>query len=142
MAMTFHLDVVSAEQQLFSGRVEAVFAPTELGEIGVLPLHSPLIAKMLPGELRFRPLQASEDQLLYVSGGMIEVQPHVVTVLSDTAIRAHDLDEAKVLKAREDAQAMLANAKSEFDFSRAQSELAETMAQLRTIQKLREQAKR
>jgi F-type H+-transporting ATPase subunit epsilon len=141
MAMTMHVDIVSAEEEIFSGTVTMVFAPAEMGEVGIAPRHTPLLTRLKPGEVRVR-TQEGDEQFFYVSGGILEVQPHVVTVLSDTAIRAKDLDEAKALEAKEQAERMLSDKKSEFEYAKAQAEFAEAVAQLRTIRKLREQGRR
>jgi len=140
MAMTIHVDIVSAEKEIYSGTVEMVFAPLVTGEVGILPRHAPLVARMKPGEVRVR--TGNEDLSFYVSGGLFEVQPHVVTVLADTALRARDLDEAAALKAKERAEEALRNRKMDIDYAKAQAELAEAIAQLRTIQKLREHARK
>ena len=135
MAMTLHVDIVSAEAEIFSGTATMVFAPGEMGELGITPRHAPLLTRLRPGEVRVK--TDDGEQYFYVSGGMLEVQPHVVTVLADTAIRAHDLDEAAVIEARERAEHMLADRKTDLDYAKAQVELAQTLAQLRTIQNLR-----
>ena len=140
MAMTIHVDIVSAEKEIYSGTVEMVFAPLVTGEVGILPRHAPLVARMKPGEVRVR--TGNEDLSFYVSGGLFEVQPHVVTVLADTALRARDLDEAAALKAKERAEEALRNRKMDIDYAKAQAELAEAIAQLRTIQKLREHTRK
>jgi F-type H+-transporting ATPase subunit epsilon len=140
MAMTMHVDIVSAEEEIFSGSAEMLFAPLETGEVGILPRHSPLLARMKPGEVRVR--QGGEDQFFYVSGGLLEVQPHVVTVLSDTAVRAKDLDEAAALEAQRRAEEALKGRKADIDYARAQAELIEAMAQLRMIRRLRDKLKR
>ena len=139
MAMTMHVDIVSAEKEIFSGTAEMLFAPTVSGEIGVLPRHTQLIARMKPGEVRVR--TAQEELFFYVSGGLIEVQPHVVTVLADTAVRAKDLDEAAALQSKQRAEEAMRDRASEMDYARAQSELAEAMAQLQAIRKIRERTK-
>ena len=136
MAMTMHVDIVSAEKEIFSGTAEMLFAPTVNGEIGVLPRHTQLIARMKPGEVRVR--TAQEELYFYVSGGLIEVQPHVVTVLADTAVRAKDLDEAAALQAKQRAEEAMKDRASDMDYARAQSELAEAVAQLQAIRKLRD----
>ena len=136
MAMTLHVDIVSAEAEIFSGTVTMVFAPAEMGEVGIAPRHAPLLTRLKPGEIRVQQADGSE-QSFFVSGGMLEVQPHVVTVLADTAIRAHDLDEAAALQAKERAERMLADRHAEIDYAKAQAELAQSIAQLRAIQKLR-----
>jgi F-type H+-transporting ATPase subunit epsilon len=140
MAMTMHVDIVSAEEEIFSGAVEMVFAPAVMGELGILPRHAPLLTQLKPGEVRIR--VGGEEQFFYVSGGMLEVQPHVVTVLADTALRAKDLDEAAVLQAKERAELALRDKSSEFEYARAQSELAEAVAQLQAIKKLRDRSGR
>jgi F-type H+-transporting ATPase subunit epsilon len=137
MAMTMHVDIVSAEREIFSGTAEMLVAPTVEGEVGILPRHSQLIARLRPGELRLTLPNQSEVQSIYVSGGILEVQPHVVTVLSDTALRAKDLDEAAALQAKKQAEDMLADRKSDMDIARARAELAAAMAQLDLIRKLR-----
>ena len=136
MAMTMHVDIVSAEKEIFSGTAEFLVAPAEEGEVGILPRHSEMLCLLRPGQVHVR-LPEGEEQLIYVSGGILEVQPHVVTILSDTAERAHDLDEAAALEAKRRAEDVLAERSSEFDFARAQAELAEAVAQLRAIEKLR-----
>jgi F-type H+-transporting ATPase subunit epsilon len=137
MAMTMHVDIVSAEREIFSGTVEMLVAPTVDGEVGILPRHSQLIAKLRPGEIRLTLPNQSEPHSIYVSGGILEVQPHVVTVLSDTAMRAKDLDEAAALQAKKQAEDMLADRKSDVDMARARAELAAAMAQIEMIRKLR-----
>ena len=136
MAMTLHVDIVSAEKEIYSGTAEMVFAPLVTGEVGILPRHAPLLARMKPGEVRVK--TATEELFFYVSGGMLEVQPHVVTVLADTAARAKDLDEAAAVKAKERAEEALKNRAADIDYAKAQAELAEAVAQLRAIRKLRE----
>jgi F-type H+-transporting ATPase subunit epsilon len=140
MAMTTHVDIVSAEEAIFSGTAEMVYAPAEMGEVGIAPRHTQMITRLKPGEVRL--VTGSEVQTFFVSGGILEVQPHVVTILSDTAIRADDLDEAQALKAKEKAEQALKDKKSDMDYAKAQAELAEAAAQLRTIQKIRKAAKR
>jgi len=139
--MTLHVDIVSAEAEIFSGTVTMVFAPAEMGEVGIAPRHAPMLTKLKPGEVRVH-TQEGEEQSFFVSGGLLEVQPHVVTVLADTAIRAHDLDEAAALEAKERAEQMLSDKQADIDYARAQAELAESMAQLAAIRKLREKSKR
>ena len=136
MAMTLHVDIVSAEAEIFSGTVTMVFAPAEMGEVGIAPRHAPLLTRLKPGEIRIQQADGSE-QSFFVSGGMLEVQPHVVTVLADTAIRAHDLDEAAAVEAKERAERLLADKHADIDYAKAQAELAQSIAQLRAIQKLR-----
>lgn len=140
MAMTMHIDIVSAEEEIYSGTCEMVFAPLETGEVGVMPRHAPLLARMKPGEVRVR--TGKDEQSFVVSGGLLEIQPHVVTVLADTAVRAKDLDEAHALEAKKRAEEALKDKKSDMDMARAQAELAEAIAQLRAIEKLRKQTRR
>jgi len=135
--MTMHIDIVSAEAEIFSGTVTMVYAPAEMGEVGIAPRHAPLLTRLKPGEVRVQ-TQEGEELSFFVSGGMLEVQPHVVTVLADTAIRAADLDEAQAMEARERAERMLADKSADIDYAKAQSELAQSMAQLAAIRKLRE----
>ena len=139
--MPIHVDIVSAEHEIFSGPAEMVFAPAELGEVGIAPGHTPLITKMGPGEVRVKDTEGNETAF-YVSGGMLEVQPNIVTVLSDTAQRAEDLDEAAILKAREDAENALHDKTDAIDYAKARAALAETSAQYQTLQRLRKRAKR
>ena len=136
MAMTVHVDIVSAEAEIFSGLAEMVFAPAVMGEVGVLPGHAPLVTTLKPGEVRVR-LPGGEEQSFYVSSGVLEIQPHVVTVLSDTAQRAGDLDEAAALEAKERAERMLADRKADIDEAQARAELAQAAAQLQAIRRLR-----
>jgi F-type H+-transporting ATPase subunit epsilon len=136
MAKTFQVDIVSAEQQIFSGAAERVIAPGEAGELGILPEHAPLLTRIKPGTVRI--LQAGgEEEVIYVSGGMMEVQPDRVTVLADTSVRAHDLDEAKAMEAERLAKEALSNRAGVMEVARAQAELAEAAAQLAAIRKLR-----
>ena len=141
MAMTLHVDIVSAEAEIFSGTASMVFAPAEMGEVGIAPRHTPLLTRLKAGEVRIQ-AEGKEEQFFYVSGGILEVQPHVVTVLADTAMRARDLDEAAALKAKERAEKAMVDKKSDFDYAKAQAELAEAIAQLRTIKKIRETTRR
>lgn len=141
MAMTMHVDIVSAEAEIFSGTATMVFAPAEMGEVGIAPRHTQLLTRLKPGEVRVQD-EKGEELSFYVSGGILEVQPHVVTVLSDTALRARDLDEAAALKAKEEAEKALADNQSDIDYAKAQAELAEAVAQLRAIQKLRDKSGR
>jgi len=136
MAMTLHVDIVSAEAEIFSGTATMVFAPAEMGEVGIAPRHAPLLTRLKPGEVRVQ-TQEGEELSFFVSGGMLEIQPHVVTVLSDTAIRADDLDEAQALEAKERAEKLLADRTADLDYAKAQSELAQSIAQLAAIKKLR-----
>lgn len=136
MAMTIHVDIVSAEQEVYSGLAEMLFAPAEMGEVGIAPRHAPLITKLKPGEVRVK-ISDKESQEFYVSGGLLEVQPHIVTVLADTAIRAHDIDEAQALQAKARAEEMLSDKSGKVDYARAQAQLAEAVMQLRTLERLR-----
>ncbi len=136
MAMTIHVDIVSAEAAIFSGPATMVFAPAEMGEVGIAPRHTPMLTRLKPGEVRIQ-TDDGKEQSFYVSGGMLEVQPHVITVLSDTALRAKDLDEAAAMAAKERAEKMLSDNQTDIDYAKAQCELADAVAQLRTIKKLR-----
>ncbi len=137
MAMKVHVDVVSAEGALYSGQGEMIYAPAVMGEIGIAPRHAPLVTRLKPGEVRVDPGDGKPEEHFYVSGGMIEVQPFKVTVLADTGIRAADLDEAAAAKAKQRAEDALANRTSDFEYAKAQAELAEAVAQLRAIERLR-----
>ncbi|MFN4148568.1 MAG: F0F1 ATP synthase subunit epsilon [Rhodocyclaceae bacterium] len=137
MALTVHVDVVSAEESIFSGLAEFVVLPGEAGELGILPGHMPLMTRIKPGAVRLKIPNQSEEELIFVAGGVLEVQPGLVTVLADTAIRGKDLDEAKAIEAKKRAEEAMANKSAELDFARAQAELAEAVAQLAAIQKLR-----
>ncbi|MBL8437851.1 MAG: F0F1 ATP synthase subunit epsilon [Zoogloeaceae bacterium] len=137
MVMTVHVDIVSAEEQIFSGLAEFVALPGEAGELGILPGHMPLMTRIKPGAVRVKPQNQAEEELVFVAGGMLEVQPGLVTVLADTAIRGKDLDEAKALEAKRLAEEALQNHDSTVDYARAQAELSEALAQLAAIQKLR-----
>ena len=141
MAMTIHVDIVSAEKEIFSGVAEMVFAPGIMGELGIAPKHSPLLTYLAPGEVRLK-LPGGAEESFYVSGGILEIQPHVVTVLSDTAVRAEDLDEAAVLKAKEEADRALHDHAAEMDFAKVLAEQAEVAAQLLTLQRLRKRTGR
>ncbi len=136
MAITTQLDIVSAENEIFSGLVEMVVASAELGEIGITPGHAPLLTLLRPGEVRVT-LQGGETALYYVSGGMLEVQPHQVTVLADAVERADDIDEAAALAAKTRAEEAIANKNTDIDYSVASAELARAMAQIRLLQKIR-----
>jgi F-type H+-transporting ATPase subunit epsilon len=140
MAMSVHLDIVSAQEQIFSGWAESVSATGLLGEIGIMPGHAPLLTQLKPGQVRVVK-QGGEQEIFYISGGMLEVQPHHVTVLADTAQRADSLDEAAVLEAKKRAEEALANRDADLDYSKAAAELARAIAQIRAIEKLREQLK-
>ena len=140
MAITTHLDIVSAEREIFSGIVEMVVATGELGEIGITPGHAPLLTVLKPGEIRVT-LPGGEEEIYYVSGGMLEVQPYYVTVLADAVERADNLDEAAALAAKARAEEMIANKGAELDYSMAAIELARAIAQIRAIQKVRKALK-
>ena len=136
MANTIHVDVVSAEESIFSGAVEFVVLPGEAGELGIYPRHTPLITRIKPGEVRIKPADGPEE-FIFVAGGVLEVQPHAVTVLADTAIRGHDLDEAKANEAKQHAEDAMRNQTSKLEIAKAQAELASAVAQLAAIRKLR-----
>ncbi len=138
MAHTIHVDVVSAEEQIFSGEAEFVALPGEAGELGIYPQHTPLITRIRPGAVRIKVPGQTEDEFVFVAGGILEVQPKSVTVLADTAIRGHDLDEAKANEAKKLAEEALSNTESKIDYAKAQAELAAAIAQLAAIQKLRQ----
>lgn len=138
MAHTIHVDVVSAEEQIFSGEAEFVALPGEAGELGIYPKHTPLITRIRPGAVRIKVAGQAEDEFVFVAGGILEVQPNAVTVLADTAIRGSDLDEAKAAEAKKLAEEALHNRESKIDYAKAQSELAVAVAQLAAIQKLRQ----
>jgi len=138
MAATVHIDVVSAEESIFSGEAEFVAAPAQMGEVGIYPHHAPMITSIKPGALRIKLADKNEEQLIYISGGILEVQPGVVTVLADTAIRGHDLDEAQANAAKKAAEEAMKNRSSDIDYAKAQAELAEAIAQIQAIQKLRQ----
>lgn len=137
MAHTIHVDVVSAEEQIFAGEAEFVALPGEAGELGIYPMHTPLITRIRPGAVRIKVPGQAEDEFVFVAGGILEVQPNNVTVLADTAIRGHDLDEAKAAEAKKLAEEALSNRGSEIDYAKAQAELAAAVAQLAAIEKLR-----
>ena len=137
MAMTVHVDIVSAEGHLYSGQGEMIYAPAVMGEIGIAPRHAPLVTQLKPGEVRVDPGSGKPHEHFYVSGGMIEVQPFKVTVLADTGVRAADLDEAAASEAKRRAEDALANSAADMDLAKAQVELADAVAQLRAIERLR-----
>ncbi len=138
MVMSVHVDVVSAEESIFSGLAEMVVVPGEQGELGIYPRHAPLLTRIKPGSVRIKLAEKQgEEALIYVSGGILEVQPNVVTVLADTAIRGADLDEARALEAKRAAEEAMKNRTSDVDYAQAQAELIEAVAQLQAIQKLR-----
>jgi F-type H+-transporting ATPase subunit epsilon len=134
---TIHVDVVSAEESIFSGEAKFVALPGENGELGILPRHTPLITRIKPGAVRIQRADNGEEEFVFVAGGILEVQPGSVTVLADTAIRGHDLDEAKANEAKKLAEEAMKSAKTDIDFASAQSEFAVMAAQLAAIQKLR-----
>ncbi|MDD4929204.1 MAG: F0F1 ATP synthase subunit epsilon [Gallionella sp.] len=137
MAMTVHVDVVSAEELIFSGLAEIVIVPGEMGELGIYPRHTPLLTRIKPGSVRIKRPDQAEYELIYVSGGMLEVQPDLVTILSDTAIRSKDLDEARAMEAKQAAEEAMKNRTSDLDYAQAQAELAQALAQLHLIQQIR-----
>lgn len=142
MAMTMHVDVVSAEAEIFSGPATMLFAPGVMGELGIMPRHAPLLTRIKPGEVRVQTPDSEEELIFYVSGGMLEIQPQAVTVLADTALRAHDIDEAAALEAKERAEKLLEDQKDDVDYASASAELAEAMAQLQAISRLKKKVGR
>jgi F-type H+-transporting ATPase subunit epsilon len=136
MAMTMHLDIVSAEAEIFSGTCEVIVAPAATGEVGIYPRHTQLMSPLKAGEVKVTK-QGGEVETFYVSGGILEVQPHTVTVLSDTCVRAHDLDEAAAIEAKQEAEAALSDKDSKQDIAEAQAKLAEAVTQLQMIEKMR-----
>ncbi|MEZ5568448.1 MAG: F0F1 ATP synthase subunit epsilon [Halioglobus sp.] len=141
MAMTIHCDIVSAEEEIFSGLVEMLVATGDLGELGVSYGHAPLLTSLVPGPVRIV-TAAGNEEVYYVSGGFLEVQPGIVSILADTAIRAHDVDEAAAEEARKEAEQALANQSGDFDYGRASAQLAEAAAQLATLRKMKNRAGR
>lgn len=139
--MTIHVDIVSAESSVFTGEAEMVFAPAIMGEVGILPRHAPLLTRLKPGEVRLK-LPGGEEEYFYVSGGLLEIQPHKVTILSDTGLRAKDIDEAAALGAKQRAEQALSERKAGFEYAEAEKELAEAVAQLQALQRLRKQMRR
>jgi len=137
---TITVDVVSAEEQIFSGEAEFVVLPGVDGELGIYPRHTPLFTQIKPGAVRIRIPGQAEEELVFVQGGFLEVQPHKVTVLADTAIRAHDLDEVKALEAKKRAEEAMTNKESEESLATAQAELSIALAQLEAIRKFRNRA--
>lgn len=136
MAMTMHVNIVSAENEIYSGTVTQVFAPAEMGEVGIMPRHAPMLSTLKAGEVRVIP-EHGEEQSFFVSGGILEIQPHIVTILSDTAMRAADIDEAAALEAKAKAEAAMKDKASEMDYAKAKAELIEAVAQIETLKKLR-----
>ena len=137
MANTIHVDVVNLRESIFSGEAKFVALPGEMGELGIYPRHTPLITRIKPGAVRILRADNDEEEFVFVAGGILEIQPGTVTVLADTAIRGHDLDEAKAVEARQLAEEAMKNAKTDIDFAAAQGEFATMAAQLAAIQKLR-----
>lgn len=140
MAMTMHCDIASAEELIFSGRVESLVAAGSLGDLGIYPGHVPLLTGLIPGPIRIMK-QNGEEEIYYVSGGFLEVQPGTVNVMADTAIRADDVDEASAAAAKKEAEAAISRQTAEMEYSRAAAQLAEAAAQLRTIQQLKKKRK-
>ena len=137
MSNTVQIDVVSAEESIFSGEADFVVAPAKMGEVGIYPNHAPMITTLKSGSLKIKLADKKEEHLIYVSGGILEVQPGIITVLSDTAIRAKDLDESKAAAAKKAAEEAMKNKSSDVDYAKAQAELAEAMAQIQAIENLR-----
>jgi F-type H+-transporting ATPase subunit epsilon len=133
---TVQVDIVSAEKEIFSGLAQMVFAPAEMGEVGISPRHAPFITKLNPGEVRVK-TDDKDDHPFYISGGILEVQPHLVTILADTAIRAKDIDEAAAIEAKARAEEALSDKSGKMDYATAQAQLLEAMMQLRTLDRLR-----
>jgi len=133
---TIHVDIVSAEGEIFTGEATMVFVPAIMGELGIAPRHAPLITSLKPGEVRVQ-LPSGEEQHVYVSGGALEVQPHIVTVLADTAVRAKDIDEAAAMQAKQRAEEALADNNGKMELAEAQAELARAVAQLKVLERLR-----
>ncbi len=134
---TIHVDVVSAEESIFYGEAKLVALPGELGELGIFPRHTPLITRIKPGAVRIQRADTGEEEFVFVAGGILEVQPDRVTVLADTAIRGHDLDEAKATEAKRQAEEAMKNAKNDIDFAKAQGEFAAMAAQIAALRKFR-----
>ena len=136
MAMTMHINIVSAEQEIYSGTVTQVFAPAEMGEVGIMPRHAPMLSTLKPGVVRVI-TQEGDEQSFFVSGGILEIQPHVVTILSDTALRAADIDESAALEAKARAEAAIKDKASDMDYAKAKTELIEAVAQIEALRKVR-----
>ena len=136
MAMTMHVNIVSAENEIYSGTVTAVYAPAEAGEVGIMPRHTQMLSTLKPGVVRVVD-DHGEEQSFFVSGGILEVQPHLVTVLSDTALRAADIDESAALEAKAHAEAAMRDKASDMDYAKAKSELIEAVAQIDALKKIR-----
>ena len=141
MTMTVHVDVVSAEASIFSGLAEFIVVPGEMGELGIFPRHTALMTRIKPGSVRIKRPDQEQEELIYVSGGMLEIQPTVVTILADTAIRAGDLDEARAQQAKQEAEEALKNRGSDIDYALAKAELAEQVAKIATIEELRKRSR-
>ncbi|MEY3807198.1 MAG: hypothetical protein RI893_174 [Pseudomonadota bacterium] len=139
MTMTVHVDIVSAEKEIFSGLAQMIFAPAELGELGISPRHAPLISRLNPGEVRVK-VSETEVYSFYISGGLLEIQPHLVTILADTAIRAKDIDEAAAIVAKARAEEALADKSGKIDYATAQTQLQEAIMQLRTVDRFRKRS--
>ncbi len=137
MANTVHIDVVSAEASIFAGEAEFVVVPASAGEVGIYPHHAPMVTTIKPGALRIKLTDNAEETLIFISGGMLEVQPGLITVLADTAVRGHDLDEAKAVAAKAAAEEAMKNRTSDMDYAKAQAELSEAIAQIQAIERLR-----
>lgn len=137
MSLRVHVDVVSAEELIFSGETDFAVFPGEAGELGIYPRHTPLLTRIKPGTVRLKVPDSDAYELVYVSGGMLEVQPNLITMLADTAIRAHDLDEAKAIEAKRRAEEAMKNRTSDVGYASAEAELAQAVAQLQAIKKLR-----
>ncbi len=136
MAMTMHLNIVSAENEIFSGTVTQVFAPAEMGEVGIMSRHAPMLSTLKAGVVRAIS-QDEEEQTFFVSGGILEIQPHVITILSDTALRADDIDESAALEAKAQAEAAMKDKASDMDYAKAKSELLAAVAQIEALKKIR-----
>ena len=136
MTMTIHVDIVSAETELYSGLAEMVFVPGKMGELGIAPRHTPLVTTLKPGLVRLE-LPENKEESFFVSGGILEIQPHVVTILSDSASRTEDMDEAAVLKAKEEAEHAFASLTEDIDFDHVQQQMIEARAKYEALQKLR-----
>ncbi len=140
MTPTLRLDIVSAEEAIFSGEAEMVFVTGQMGELGIAPGHAPLFTSLKPGNIRAI-LPGQAEEIFYMKGGMLEVQPFIVTVLADTVVRAHDIDEASALEAKTRAEQILSEKKSGIDFAKATAELSEAIAQIRAVQRLKKRLK-
>jgi F-type H+-transporting ATPase subunit epsilon len=140
--MTIHVDIVSAEGQIHSGLAEMVYAPGVMGELGIAPRHTPLVTRLKPGEVRIEEKAGGEQAHYFISGGMLEIQPHLITILADTAVRATDLDEAAALEAKKRAEDAMKDRSADLEYAQAQAELAEAAAQLRAIENLRKMRNR